>query len=183
MFVGTVVAAMRRRAGRSLAQRQFPRLAERLGLRFEAPRYDGWVGQLKGAFEGHDVLVQPDERARIVVLLRQPLQIDLRTFQHWKRAPEGKSAFSFKERKLNAWLPNRWCADGLEGVLGDNGALAAALDALRVHPHVKQLVLDEERLEFTLDYGSPPYIPAGDVQALLQSGARIVGEVEACFGV
>jgi hypothetical protein len=181
MFVGTVAAALRRKAGRSLAQRQFPQLVERTGLSFEAPKYPGWVGQLRGRWSGYEVLVQPDERARLVVWLRAPLGVDLRSYQHWKRTPEGKVAFSLRDRRLDAWLLNRLCKAGDEAKLADAPLVIAALDAVRSHPKIKQLVLDEERLELSLDYGSPTYIPAADVEPLLQLAVRVLNEVEACL--
>ncbi len=182
MFLGTLFGFARRRAGRALAQRGFPALAEKLGLQFEAPRYRGWAGRLKGELRGHEVLVQSEERARIVVYLGRQPPIELRSYAHYKRTPDGFASFSLGERKLDRWLPNRYCGVGAEDELAGNETLATTLSELStMTDHLKQLTVEPQRIEAVLDYGSPPYIPTADAERLLRLLVDLATEIEACF--
>jgi hypothetical protein len=182
MFAGSLIAATRRKAGRALAQRNYPSVAKRLGLTFEPPKHPAGVGQLTGQFQGREILVQPDERPRIVVYLKGEPSIELRSYPHWKRAPEGYAAFSLGSQKLNRWLPNRYCALGAEERFSESEPLATALAELQLFgAHIKQVVVEPGRLECVFDYGTPPYIPASDVAQLVPTCVRVVAEVEACL--
>ncbi len=182
MFLGTLIGMTRRRAGRAMAQRGFPGLAAKLGLQFEAPRYEGWAGRLKGSFRGHEVLVQSDDRARIVVFLSNEPQIELRSYEHFKRVPEGLAVFTLGDRKLHRWLPNRFCLPDAEEQLSSSRALQQSLAELSHRTqHLKQLTVESQRIEAVLEYGSPPFIPTGDAERLLTLLTDLATEVEACF--
>lgn len=182
-FIGTLLGATRKRAGKALAQRQFPALGERLGLSFEPPRYSAWVGQLRGTFDGYRVLVQPDEKARIVVFLESEPQVQMRSYEHFKRVPENSTTFSLGSRRLDGWVKNRYCAWGKEDVFGQSPELRrriAALEAWKLR--ISQFTVDPQRVELVLDYGSPPFIPTADVELLLPELTQLARVVEACAG-
>lgn len=182
-FVGTLIGATRKRAGKALALRQYPGLAEKLGLSFEAPRYAGWVGQLKGKFDGYRVLVQPDEKARIVVFLESEPAVQLRNYDHFKRVPEGSAVFSLGSRKLDAWVKNRYCPVHRQQAFDESLELRRQVAALQAwHLRIKQLTVEPQRIELVLDYGTPPFIPATDVELLLPELTRLARAVERCAG-
>jgi hypothetical protein len=177
MFVGMFVGALLRRVRRARAHRNYPALAEELGLRFQPPANPSGLGRLRGDYRGHDVLVQADEGARIVVWLATHPQVNLHNHAYFKRTPEGLVSFSLGSRKLDDWLPNRYCAPGMEE-MGDSAALRKLLGELQLFPKLKQLNVDPERLECVFDYGRPPFIPVGDLTRLLPLCADLAAEVE-----
>lgn len=177
MFAGSAVARLRRRRQRGRAERNYPALAERLGLSFEAPRYDGWVGRLRGTYQQYSVLVQADERARIVVQLQTSPGLDVRSYDHWKRPPEAHTTFSFGQRKLDQRLPNRHCTQALSE--RDFRQLAPVFSHLLDQSEaLRQFTLDPERIELIFDFGVPAVIPTDDVERLLSAAVELARGVE-----
>jgi hypothetical protein len=177
MFAGSAIARLRRRRRLSLAERNYPALAERLGLDFEPPRHAGWVGRLRGRHAGYAVLVEPDERPRIVVNFEANPGLDVRSYLHWKRAPEGYVGFTFGRRHLDERLPNRYCASNLQDT--ELRELAAVFDkVLGASPELKQFTLNSERIECVFDYGHPAVIPPPEVERLLPALVQLARAVE-----
>lgn len=177
MFAGSALARLRRRRQRGRAERNYPALAERLGLTFEPPRYDGWVGRLRGTYEQYSVLVQADERARIVVQFPANPGLDVRSYDHWKRPPEAHTTFSFSHRKLDQRLSNRHCVQALS----ERDFRELAPEFVRVmdaSEALRQFTLDAERIELIFDFGVPAVIPTDEVQRLLSAAVALARRVE-----
>ncbi|HEX2730456.1 MAG TPA: hypothetical protein VHM70_02585 [Polyangiaceae bacterium] len=168
MFAGSAIAARRRKLRQSRAGRNYPLLAGKLGLELEPARYPGWVGRLRGRFQGFDVLVEPDERPRIVVRFAAASLLDLRTYEHWKRVPEGYQVLSLGKRRLDQRFINRFGRTQLAPDAANIDALTTALEAILDSTEgLRQLTIDADRIECLLDYGNPPVIPAPEVERLL----------------
>ncbi len=174
-FVGTLYGFTRKRARRALALRDYPRLAERIGLE----RVGGsatTLGRFRGDYDGYRVAVDPEERApRIVLFLHQPTDWDLRTYQRWKRVPEGLETLTFADRGLNAWLSTRLLSGDPSGLAEARlAAVESELLALRaLTPNLREFSLAEDRLECVFDFGTPPFIPAALVADVLKQLAKL----------
>jgi hypothetical protein len=178
MFAGSAFARLRRRQQRGRAERNYPALAERLGLDFEPPRYEAWVGRLRGTYQGFSILVQADERARMVVQFHSNPGLDVRSYDHWKRPPEGHAAFSFQQRRLDQRLPNRYCVDAL-GERDFRELTAAFAKLMDASEAIVQFSLDAERIEVLFNFGQPAVIPPQEVERLLPLLLGLAREVEA----
>lgn len=177
MFVGMLVGTTLRKASRARAHRNYPAVAEEFGLEFVEPSNPRGLGRLRGQYRQRQVLVQADEGARIVVRLRAHPTLALYNHAYFKRTPDELVSFSLGSRKLDEWLPNRYCAPGMED-MGDSPRLRELLGELRLFPKLKQLNVDGERVECVFDYGRPPYIPVGDLSQLLPLCADLAVELE-----
>jgi hypothetical protein len=178
MFAGSVLARLRRKRQRARAERNYPALAERLGLEFEAPRYAGWVGRLRGRFEGYEVLVEPDERPRVLIHLAGNVGLDVRSYDHWRRVPDGMTSFSFGTRRLDQRLPNRFCELELQD--HDSKLLGAEIErVLLMSEALRQFTLDAKRLECLFDFGTPAVIPVAEVERFLPALVQLARQVEA----
>ena len=177
-FASTILAATRRKAGRALAQREYPALAERLHLTREPPRYAGWAGKLAGHYEGRRVVVEPDEHSRLLMEFRMPLGVDLRSYERWKRDPPGLQGFSLG-KELDAWLDNRFCLEDKVEAMRNNAELAGLLQELRdATERLKEFTVDETKIECVVEFGSPPYIPARVVERCLPVLSRLAALLE-----
>lgn len=167
LFVGTLVGALRRKAGKELARAEYPSTAEGLGLVFQKGEGSTDLGRFKGDYGGKGVLVVPSE-GRIVLELSAPVGVILRNYAHYKRTPAGLEPFSIGVRWADAWFQNRYCSSGLGGRLHLDAGLIRLLERLRPYQGaMKQFALEGRRLECVLHYGSPQYVPAAAIRELL----------------
>lgn len=167
MFGATVLGFTRRKAGRSLARREYPKLAARLGLTFDAPARPGEVGVLRGEVEGVRVRVESDGRARAVCFTSGRLPIDVRNYPHHKRTPAGFEAFSFKNHVDDRWAQNRFIEldQDPSPYLNALRALLLAIGADR--ERLEGFTVDGEKVECVFNFGSPAYLPAAVVSRVL----------------
>jgi hypothetical protein len=167
LFGITALGFTRRKAGRSLARREYPKLAKRLGLDFIAPAGSREVGTLTGTVDDVRVRVESDERARLVCYPPGDLGIDVRSYPHHKRTPEGYEIFSLGSRADDRWAPNRFVREGhdVQPVLVALKALIAAFGADR--DRLRNFTADAEKVECVFDFGVPAYLPASVVGRVL----------------
>jgi hypothetical protein len=167
LFGATVLGFTRRRAGRSLARREYPKLAERLGLRYHAPSHRGEVGSLGGTLEGMRVRVESDERARLVVYPPGDVGLDVRNYAHHKRTPADYQPVSIGTRADDRWAQNRFAREGrdVEAALAQLRKLIVALGGDR--DRLRTFSVDAEKVECVFDFGVPPYLPASVVTRVL----------------
>lgn len=165
-FGASLVATWLRKRKRGAAYRRYPEVAKRLGIAYE--QVDGLeLGRLRGPKGGMDILVVPEE-GRIALRLKQPLAICFRNYTHYKRTPPGREPFSFGVRWADKWVHNRFCDVGMADELHRDSDLVDCLQALRrFHEQLKQLSVDEDRVECVLDFGKPPFIPAAATEAIV----------------
>jgi hypothetical protein len=168
MFGMTLLGFTRRKAGRSLARREYPRLAKRLGLEFSALG-PGVVGTLTGTVEGVRVRVESDDRARLVCYPPGDVGIDVRNYAHHKRTPVGYEVVSLGSRADDRWAQNRYARAGR-----DSGPTLEAVRALLAvlgpdRDRVRDFTADGEKVECVFDFGVPAYLPASVVERLLSA--------------
>lgn len=167
LFGATALGFTRRKAGRALARREYPKLAARFGLALQPPERAGEVGTLVGDVDGVRVRVESDERARLVCYPPADHGLDVRSYPHHKRTPAGFEPISLGSRADDRWALNRFAREGhdVAAALAALGAVLVALGPDR--DRLKTFTADAERVECVFDFGVPPYLPGSVVSRLL----------------
>jgi hypothetical protein len=181
MFLATVLAFARRKAGRVRAQRALPKLAEQLGLSFVAPRYAGMLGSLNGTFRGYAVRVDPDEQRRISVRFAHAPPVDLRSYtREHHRAPFGMADVYSGDRVFDRFFKTRFAADPIADQLRALERPSRLLEPFlgRYSRHVQSLSVTSSGVTCVLDFGSPPFIPEEAIRALLPACTALAEMIE-----
>lgn len=170
MFGVMVLGFLRKKAGHVVAQRQYPQLAEDLGLTFIPSRYRSGVGRIVGTLTGFRVSVDPDEQKNVRVLFETPPGVELWMHVHHRRPPPGMKLF----RPASPGLASLFrTAHGTQQAIARLDAAAGGetlsnmARRLRRFRQLKSLSVTEGGVTAVLDYGSPPFIPADVVRSLL----------------
>jgi hypothetical protein len=180
MLVGSYVAAKRRQSGAARAVKEYPGLAEKLGLSVRSAGA-GKIGALAGEYQGFRVYVDPDERPRVAVYFEGTPQLALRTYEHEKRAPAGMTSFATRNAAVDRFFKNRYAdeerarhltehADELEKLLSPF--------AVRWAPNVEHLSITPERIECAVQFGRPIHIPSEAAESLLLSAVALARFIE-----
>jgi hypothetical protein len=180
MIVGPYVMHRLRRSGASRAKKDYPALAEKLGLSLRSAE-GARIGVLSGDQDGYRVVVDPDDRPRIVVYCRAEPPVILRTFEHEKRVPAGMIAMTTPGRVANRFFKDCYAEPELGAALAER---EDELDALlrpfsdRWPRNLVHLSITSERLECALDFGRPNHISREVVEVLLPASVSLVRFVE-----
>lgn len=180
MFLGTLGAFLWRKLGRRRARQQFPELSRELGLEFTPPRYAGAVGTLTGVYKGRTVRIDPDDQRLIKVRFHASPRIDLRSYEHAQRAPFDMVTIHSSDRTFDRFFKTRFASEGVAE------RIAAAPDPGRVlEPFMGRFARQVQSLTVTgdgvvcrLDFGTPPYIPAGALHELLPACVSLADLIE-----
>jgi len=167
----TVFGVLRRKAGHVLAARDYPALAERIGLTHRASPYKTGVGSLTGELGGLRVIVDPDDQRWIAVRygdVDRP-RIEVHTYEHNKRMPSGLRSFRVADKKLMGWFKTAYgAAEEIQAL----EALGPVLGPLRSIRQLKSFSITSSGLTAVFDYGSPPFIPVATVQEVVPALVR-----------
>lgn len=173
MFLGTVVGIGVRSFRKRAARASFPELGQRLGLGHTPAETAGAAGVLKGTFDGFDVRVESETRARVVVLLDGALPLDLRNYDRWVRLPPGLEPFAFADRARNTWLKTRLAGTDVAALVTEDSALQRALDELHQDPTLRELSLCDGRVELVFDFGARGLFPVEAAERTLGVAVRL----------
>lgn len=186
MFLSSAVAFALRKSGQKKAVKEFPALAEELGLEYVAPRYQKAQGTLVGAIDGRRVHVDPDEQQRILIRFKPgatatPPAIDLRTYEHSLRAPFGMVTLYTNDREVDQFFRTRFASPELSEELAEEDGLAEHIAPFRgtFARNLRGLSITAEGITCTLDFGRPPHMPAEAVRELLPACLALAELVEA----
>lgn len=167
LFGVSALGLTRRKAGRSLARREYPKLADMFGLDFQAPTHSGDVGSIHGVIDGVRVRIESDERARLVCFPAADTGVDVRNYDHHKRTPEGYEVFSLKHHGDDRWAKNRYVRSEADV----DRVRRLVVDLLRAvgsdRDQLKSFTVDGEKVECIFDFGKPAYLPAPVVSRVL----------------
>jgi hypothetical protein len=177
IFAGTVLAATKRKAGRALARREYPKLARELDLQFEAPEQASAVGRISGDIQGVSVRVESDERARIVCYLEHDPGLDVRSYEHFKRCPAGYETFSLGSSSANQWLKNRYQRADTDPEPSRQALLGLLRELKPYESRISAFTLTADRLECVFNFGSPAHLPANVVRDVLPQILALVGRL------
>jgi hypothetical protein len=180
MFLGTLVAFLRRRVGRRRAAQRFPDLARELGLEHTLPRYPGAVGTLTGTYAQRIVRVDPDDQRLIKLRFSGAPRIDLRTYENAVRAPVDMVTIYSGDRTFDRFFKTRFASEDLALQIASAESPGRHLTPFmgRYSRHVQSLTVTSEGIVCRLDFGSPPYIPPGALNQLLPACAALADLIE-----
>ncbi len=166
--------------GRRRAKRDFPAVAETLGLTFSASRDRSEIGEIKGEYEGRNVTISPDRNATILFSTAGLPDVFLSTKVYEKKNFDtGNSAFDsfFLTRSMSK-------PEKVRRQIENSGA---ALDYLPVFSRRWKRKLDffeisEDGIRLSLKYGMNSYVPAKDLEQLLPDLNKFAGMLEDVLG-
>lgn len=180
MFLGTVVAFLRRKLGRKRAAARFPALASALGLEYSPPRYPGNVGVLSGTYAGRFVRVDPDDQRSIKLRFHAAPRVDLRTYENSLRPPFDMVTVHTGDRDFDRFFKTRFASEDVAARIADAAAPGRLLRPFfgRFSRHVQSVTVTSDGVVCRLDFGSPPYIPEGALRELLPACAELANLLE-----
>lgn len=179
VFFGIMVLGfLRRKAGHIVARKEYPALAERLGLTYKPSRYRSGVGSLVGHYRGFSVHVDPDDQRRIFLRFRDKPPIELYSYAHNKRPPPGLSSFRPANKKLASVFKTAHGNEHTVRALDEASALEPELSALRRSRELKTLSVTPSGIAAVFDYGNPPFIPAATVEHVLPTLVSLARQFE-----
>ncbi len=180
MLLGTVVTVVTARLGRRRAALDFPQLAATLGLTYAPPRYRDMIGSLSGVVRGRPVRIDPDEQKMIAVRFVAAPLVDLRSYEHGRGAPHGMVPVHTGHRDFDRFFRTRFASPEIAARLTQMQEPDALLRAFRggLRRKVQSLSVTAEGVVCRLDFGTPAYIPAGALQALLPACLALAEVVE-----
>jgi hypothetical protein len=180
MFLATLSAFLLRKLGRRRARQQFPELSRELGLEFTPPRYAGAVGTLTGTYKGRTVRIDPDDQRLIKVRFHAAPRIDLRSYEHSMRAPFDMVTIHSKDRVFDRFFKTRFATEEIAeriAAASEPGRMLAPFMG-RFARQVQSLTVTGDGVVCRLDFGSPPYIPAGALHELLPACVSLADLIE-----
>ena len=182
MFAGTTYGVVKRALSKRASQSGFPALGVKLALTHTVPETPGAAGTLKGTYQGHRVRLESETRARAVVSFRREIKLELRNYEHWKRTPNGLEVVAFEQRQLNTWLRNRFAHASLRALLIRDATLTTLLSRLRDDPHLRELTITPDRVEFVFDYGVRGLFPVNAAEQALTTALTLAERIEQLEG-
>jgi hypothetical protein len=184
MFLGTLWAFLRRKLGRKRAAQLFPEIARELGLDYTPPRYPGNVGVLSGVYANRAVRVDPDDQRLIKLRFRGMPRVDLRTYENAVRAPFDMTMVYSGDRSFDRFFKTRFASEEIAERIAstDNPGRHLTPFTGRYARHVQSLTVTPDGVVCRLDFGSPPYIPAGALHELLPACAALADLLEPVEG-
>jgi hypothetical protein len=167
MFAALAFGFLRRKAGHRKAREDYPALAARLHLEYRPPSSPTQIGTLYGNLRGFVVLVDPDDQRKLIVRFRGEPEIDFRTYSGPRR-PSRLEYYSSQNRSFDLFFKTRYVSPELAERL-DDVDLPALIAPFQKHyaRELKQLNITQHGVTCTLDFGTPPHIPAAAVEELL----------------
>ena len=169
MFAGMALGIFLRRARQRAARRQYPALAQRLGLALRPASHPKGIGKLTGTYEGYRVLVDPDQTRRITVQFDAAPKIDLRSYEDLRRRPRGLAPYASGHKRFDAFFKTRYASRRVAKRLARAGDLSELIAPLRgpFSREIRQVMVTSEGVTCVLDFGNPPNLPPEVVETLL----------------
>jgi len=169
---------MRRKAGNVVARGLYPKLAEKLGLKYEASTYKAGVGRLVGEYEGYRVAIDPDDQRRIYLRFAAHPAVSLHSYAHNKRPTQGQRDFRPTSKILSAQFKTAQASDEIMERINSDADLPGVIKPLKFLRELKTLSVTENGVTAVFDFGSPPYIPASVVEDVLPRMVALARVVE-----
>lgn len=173
----TVFFALRSRYNEKRARRDFPSLAQELGLTHKPSPYKTAIGKLTGSFSGYKVIVDPDETQSIRIALEAPLGLELRSKSERRPQKSGQRFFEPTAREVARALPT---CQGTDAAIQRFEAAQSAREVARflAGRTVKSFLLSDSGITIDFDFGRPPHLPGSVVKDTLELFTRFARELE-----
>lgn len=156
--------------GISKARRDFPEVAEKLGLEFTPPALKEHLGELNGELGGYTVRVSPDDSAIIELALRERIEVHLSNDEPVRsHANEDMNTFDFHNKAANKLFTTRFASPNLVHNLASSKKLFDFTETFNSHwgREVSRLEYSNGYVFARFRYGFGNYIPAKNIQPML----------------
>jgi hypothetical protein len=169
MFAGMFLALVLRRMRHREAAKEYPALADQLGLRFKPSPHRNGIGTLAGELDGYRVFVDPDEQRRISVRFAGEPPVELRNYEHFRRAPRGMRTYFSGDKRFDGFFKTRYVGDETRDRLAAVPRPSRKLEPFmgRYYRELKQLNITPNGVSCVFDFGNPPHIPPPAIELLL----------------
>jgi len=167
--------------GLNKARKQFPEVAETLGFEFGPPTMGYGIGELKGEYGGYRVRISADDSAEIEIELKGPVKVHLSDGEVLRsHKNEGMDAFEFKHEAANDLFKTRFAAPDLVASLASSRQLFGFVGTFNRHwgKEIARLEYGIGYVTVRFRYGNGKYIPAKDIEPMLQDLVVFAGVLE-----
>jgi|GEM_PF-6698161 len=172
----TLLGLLWRKSGHKSAAREFPALANRLGLTFRASPYKSAIGRIQGEVLGRSVLIDPDDLRGIRVTFGTKVALDLSLDPRRGRPRTGWVAIDVSARRFQRRFEWAYAAPGIESILDDSTHTAEVLELLDQRT-LKSFSINDDGIVVTFDFGNPPYLPPAMVERVVPLLAAFASEL------
>lgn len=172
----TLIGLLWRRSGHKSAARDFPALANRLGLTFRPSPYKSAIGRIQGDLQGRGILVDPDDLRGIRVTFGTKVALDLSLDPRRGRPRNGWMPIDVSARRFQRRFEWAYAAPGHEGILEESMHTARVLELLDQRA-LKSFSINDSGIVLTFDFGNPPYLPVALVERLVPLLAAFASEL------
>ena len=161
------------------AAQELPEFAAAHGLEFTAPTLRHEMGSAVGSFNGRDVRVLPDERARLEVLLRGP-ELQLSTSRPQVAAPENMQPFETGRLGFDRFFKTRYAGSLVAAKLVANAPLVSFVEdqLMRWWFTLRFIEIGPSVLRCSVIYGQASYLPAHVLDELLPELCELARLIE-----
>lgn len=183
MFFGMAFAFVKRRATHKQASKEFPEIAERLGLVYKPSPYAKGIGTLSGTFHGYRVFVDPDEQRKVSMYFEGTPGVLLRNYIQNQRPPAELGRLSSGNRRFDAFFKTRYADDQIAERIQQYEKWRPLIEVLETEfrRELTQFNVSETGITLVVNFGNPPHIPGGAVERLLDlmlSFASVIAPLE-----
>lgn len=157
---------------RKMTWRHLPVVAKKLGLDHINSRHYSEFGKLSGTIQGHQVIVEPDENAKIIVHFKSAKPV-----QFWTKKNRQKPTGEMPEFKTHNWTFNyifktRRADEKIAKTFIDSPDLIVLFNQFYIKRiwSLESIYVSDQAIYCEFNYGHPfyPYIPASVLENILK---------------
>jgi len=167
---------------RKLSRRHLPEAANRIGLVHSESKLRSGFGQLTGVINNHNIVVKPDENAKVITFLKNETPLLLWTEKSIDR-PNGKII----EFKTNDWIFNsifktQRASKNFAQKLKDSPDLINSFNHFYLDWiwSISSIYVSDQAIYCDFNYGHPffSYIPASSVEKIVNDMVRLADQID-----
>lgn len=174
----TYLALRRKRSERSKSLVDLPEFAAAESLQYQE-RTPGQVGVVTGQYRGYAVRIDPDNGAKIWLRFANSPKIELRTFQFFKRQPQGMQQMVTPFRQFDAFFVERYVSTAVNQAVLSLGDLNKLVDEIKASPQrLITVSISAEGIECRIAVDRVPYISRQMLEYLLPLLVRVADALD-----
>ncbi|MEE9491905.1 MAG: hypothetical protein V3W04_00805 [Gammaproteobacteria bacterium] len=158
--------------GKKKAREILPEVAKKMGLEYLQPNDSDEFGGLTGKYKGFQVDVSPNDTSVIDVELNKIVKIHLSDDKPSRsHLNEGMDTFDFNNKSANAFFTTRFSNSGSIERLKNSQEIARFVDAFNGSwgSEISRFDYSNGILHVRFKYGSDSYIPANDIEPMINN--------------
>ncbi len=163
------------------AKKEFSNAGKKLGLNFIKPKYKFNIGELKGVYENHEVVVVPDDGAKIKIKLDYDGNMELRTVSdNYTSPPNGMQHIQANGSVFNSFFKTRYAHASLASKISQSDELAQFIKIFKGKwgRKIEYLEINNSSLIVSMKYGKESYIPSKVINDILPDLVKLAGIIE-----